>query len=57
MPFSDFYNKNCLITANYSTLSTVNTNNNLLNISALNLLKEYNATISNKNQDVPSALL
>ena len=57
MLFSDFYNKNCLITANYSTLSTVTTNDNLLSISALNLLMEYNATISNKNQHVLSASL
>ena len=57
MLLSDFYNKNCPITANYSTLSTVTTKNNLFSISALNLLKEYNATISNKNQDVLSALL
>ena len=57
MLFLDFYHKNCLITANYSTLPTVTTNNNLLSISALNLLKEYNATISNKSQDVLYALL
>ena len=57
MLFSDFYHKNCLITAYYSTLSTVTANKNLLSISALNLLKGYNATISNKNQDVLSALL
>ena len=57
MLFSDFYNKNCLITANYSTLSTVTTNDNLLSISAFNLLMEYNATISNKNQHVLSASL
>ena len=57
MLFSDFYNKNCLITANYSTLFTVTANNNMLSISALNMLKEYNATISNKYQDVFSALL
>ena len=57
MLFSDFYNENCLIIANYSTLSTVTTKNNLSSISALNLLKEYNTTISNKNEDVPSALL
>ena len=46
-----FYNKNCIITANYSTLFTVTTNNNLWSTSTLKLQKEYNATISNKNQD------
>ena len=56
MLFLNFYSKSCLITANYSTLPTVKTNNNLLSISALNLLKEYNATISDKNQYILFAL-
>ena len=57
MLFLHFYNKNRLITVNYPALSTVTTNNNLLSVSALNLLKEYNATINSKNQDILSALL
>ena len=56
MLFLNFYSKSCLITANYSTLPTVKTNNTLLSIFALNLLKEYNATISDKNQYILFAL-